>query len=92
MHTILNYNKIMSGIYIGTNACCLTHFSQKLKTKGVSADISLEEERLDNPKGVSFFIWLPVKDHTPPTQDQLNIGINVIDSLLKLKKKYLYTL
>ncbi|HEX9664328.1 MAG TPA: hypothetical protein VGA49_00750 [Patescibacteria group bacterium] len=38
-HNDLEYNQIDSYIYIGTNACCGTHFEEKLLTKGIRADI-----------------------------------------------------
>lgn len=47
----LEYNEITDGIYIGTNQCCQTHFDEKLKKEGITADISLEEDRLDAPRG-----------------------------------------
>ncbi|GAF85563.1 unnamed protein product [marine sediment metagenome] len=81
------YNQIDDHIFIGTNMCCQTHFDEKLLEKDISADISLEEERLDSPFGAKFFTWIPTKDHTPPDQDQLKFGIDTINSLTKLGKK-----
>lgn len=78
-HSALEYSKITDTIYLGTNACCRSHFSKELIAKGVTADISLEEERLDAPFGVEFFFWLPTKDHTPPTVNQLTIGVQTLD-------------
>ncbi len=83
----LNYNYIADGIYIGTNQCCQTHFSERLLKNGISADISLEEERVDAPFGVDFFIWIPVKNHTAPTPDQLEFGVSVLQKLMAMKKK-----
>lgn len=82
-----NYNYIADGIYIGTNQCCLTHFNEQLLKDGISADISLEEERIDAPLGVDFFIWIPVKNHAAPTSDQLEFGISVLEKLVAMKKK-----
>ena len=81
------YSKITEYIYIGTNQCCQTHFNKKLLSKGIKADISLEKERLDAPFGVDYYLWLPVKDHTAPTQKQLMIGVNFIENLIKNKIK-----
>ena len=55
----LEYNNITNGIYIGTNQCCQTHFDEELKKEGITADISLEEDRLDAPFGVDFYVWIP---------------------------------
>lgn len=43
--------------------------------KGIRADISLEEKRIDSPFGVEFYIWLPTKDHAAPTLEKLELGV-----------------
>lgn len=83
----LEYNYITDGIYIGTNQCCQTHFEEKLIKEGITADISLEEERVDAPFGVAFYVWLPVKDHTAPTPEQLDFGVFVLEKLVAMKRK-----
>ena len=55
--------------------------------KGIKADISLEKEKLDAPFGVDYFLWLPTKDHTAPSQDQLKAGVKFMDELIKNKIK-----
>ena len=67
----LEYDYITDGIYIGTNQCCQMHFDKRLKKEGVEADISLEEERVDVPFGVSFYVWIPIKNHAAPSQVSL---------------------
>jgi protein-tyrosine phosphatase len=86
-HTVFDYNKITPLIFLGTNACCIMHFKEALLKKGITADISIEAERIDNPIGVDYFLWLPTKDHYPPTLKQLLVGVNTIDSLVKYKIK-----
>ena len=86
-HPKLDYHYITDGIFIGTNQCCQTHFSEELIKKGISADISPEEKRLDQPFGVKFYVWLPVKNHTAPSQEQLKFGVAVLDQLVKIHKK-----
>lgn len=54
------------------------HFDKALLAKGIRADISLEEERLDSPMGVDFFLWLPTKDHTPLSQTNVELGIQTL--------------
>lgn len=81
------HNEITDGIYIGTNQCCQTHFDEKLKKEGITADISLEEDRLDAPFGVEFYVWIPVKNHMPPTPGQLEFGVSVLEKLVAMKKK-----
>jgi len=83
----LEYDYITDGIYIGTNQCCQTHFDEQLKKEGVQADISLEEERVDAPFGVSFYVWIPIKNHAAPSQGQFDFGVSTIENLVSLKKK-----
>jgi len=83
----LEYDYIADGIYIGTNQCCQTHFDEKLRKDGIEADISLEEERVDAPFGVTFYLWIPIKNHTAPTQDQLDFGVSTLEKLVAMKKK-----
>ncbi len=86
-HSELDYNQITPEIFIGTNACCTTHFEEELIGKGIVADISLESERLDTPKGVKFFLWLPTKDGHAPSHEALRVGVAALAELVKLKKK-----
>lgn len=81
------YNQITDEIFIGTNMCCAAHFKKELLAKGITADISVEGEKVDAPFGVEFFSWIPVRDHTPPTRDQMHLGTSVLDKLVKMKKK-----
>lgn len=83
----LEYSSITDGIYIGTNQCCQTHFDESLKKEGIEADISLEAERIDAPFGVEFYTWIPIKNHTAPTHEQLDFGVDVIEKLVNMKKK-----
>jgi len=85
------YSQITPYIYIGTNMCCQTHFNTSLLKKGIKADISLEEKKLDQPFGVDYYLWLPTKDHEPPTGKQLLTGANFIKQLVDNKiKSYIH--
>lgn len=84
---IFEYSKITDYIYIGTNQCCSLHFNKSLINKGVKADISLEEIRIDQPFGVGYYLWLPTKDHKALTSKQLLIGANFIKQLVDNKIK-----
>lgn len=83
----IDYSHILDGIYIGTNQCCQTHFDDELRQEGIEAAISLEEEHIDAPFGIKFYIWLPVKNHESPTDDQLDLGVSVLGKLIAMKKK-----
>ncbi len=86
-HGKMNYSKITEYIYLGTNACCGNHFKKKLLDKGIKADISMEKEKIDQPKGVKYFLWLPVKNHTAPTIKQLWTGVRAMEALVDQKIK-----
>lgn len=83
----LEYNYITDGIYVGTNQCCQTHFDEKLISEGIEADISLEEERVDTPFGAQFYTWIPIENHTAPTDEQLEFGVATLEKLVAMKKK-----
>jgi protein-tyrosine phosphatase len=84
---VFEYSKITKYIYIGTNQCCQIHFANSLLRRGIKADLSLEEKRMDSPFGVSYYFWLPIKDHAAPTIKQLSIASNFLDALVKEKTK-----
>lgn len=85
IHSKLDFDKITPWIYIGTNACCTSHFEERLIRRGIHADISLEKERLDMPYGATSFLWLPTRDHTAPTQDQLILGVTALSHLVRAR-------
>lgn len=85
---ILDFNYITDGIYIGTNQCCQMHFDELLKKgEGITADISLEEDRVDMPLGVEFYSWLPVEDHKAPSKSTIELGVSILENLVAKKKK-----
>ena len=86
-HRAFEYNQIDKNIFIGTNMCCVTHFDDELIKKNITVDISLEGENMDHPKGAKVFCWLPTKDHTSPTPQQLQTGVDMITSVVKQKQK-----
>lgn len=84
----IDYNHIADGIYIGTNQCCQMHFDDSLKNKeGITADISLEQDKLDAPFGVEFYLWMPVADHTAPNPDQLILGALALEQFVAMGRK-----
>ena len=81
------YNQITKQIFVGTNFCCQSHFDEELIDKGITNLISLEGEEVDAPFGVDFFSWIPVADNHAPTADQFELGITVLDKLVRMGKK-----
>lgn len=86
-HVKSNYDQITDHIYIGTNFCCSTHFSEELKKEGITTDISLEEIKIDSPFGVQVYLWLPVKDGHAPTPYQFQVGIYTLMAAEKNNQK-----
>ncbi len=86
-HTKFEFSYIDKYLIVGTNLCCLMHFNSGLLMKGIKADISMESIRLDAPFGVKYYLWLPVEDHKAPTQEQLMVGVDFIDTLVTRKVK-----
>ena len=84
---IFEYNQITPNIFLGTTECCITHFKKELLKKGISAVISMREKHQDKPFGVKSYLWLPTKDHTAPSQDQLDLGVSFIRNLVSKNKK-----
>lgn len=82
-HTKMSYNKIDELLYAGNNMCCQKHFEMELLSKGITADISLEAERLDNPHGVKYFFWFPWVEDTAPSAELIDLALDVLDNLLK---------
>ncbi len=83
----IEYSYITDGIYIGTNQCCQAHFNEALKKDGMTADISLEADRIDAPFGVDFYTWIPVIDKLAPSPDQLNFGVDALKNIVNMGKK-----
>jgi dual specificity MAP kinase phosphatase len=83
----MEFSQIDAQVYIGTNACCMEHFKAHLIEIGITCDISLEGERLDQPYGVDCYVWLPTPDHAPPSPHITLVGIAALDEMLKQGRK-----
>ena len=78
-HGAIDFSQISDFIFIGTNHCCQTHFDKDLLKLGITAAISLEAENIDHPDGITYFLWLPTKDHTASSKEQFELGIRTLD-------------
>ena len=85
--TNLDYNYITDGIYVGTNQCCAVGLSEVLKKEGIKVDISLEENKIDQPFGVEFYVWIPTLNYFPPDPDQMSFGVSSLEKIVSQKKK-----
>lgn len=82
-HQPFDHSQIDENVFIGTNACCQMHFDSLLLQKGVTCDISLEEEHLDMPHGADIFLWLPTKDMTPPERRKFEVGAVALEEMVR---------
>lgn len=75
-------------IFLGTNLCCIkkSHI-QILHDANIDAEIDLEEERQETMPGVSIYLWLPVKDKTAPSQEQLDAAVALMSKMVSLQKR-----
>ncbi|MFZ2167658.1 MAG: dual specificity protein phosphatase family protein [Minisyncoccia bacterium] len=76
-----DYSQVTDEVFIGTNMCCQFGFAKELLTKGVYADVSLEEDKVDAPLGVEYFVWLPTVDGEAPTPDKFAFGVETLEFL-----------
>lgn len=87
-HRIFKFNRVTDLIYLGTNLCCTTiPHVRVLLDLGIKADIDLEKERQEQTPNIETYLWLPVKDHSAPIQEQLDTGVAVIESLVRNGQK-----
>lgn len=82
-----DYSEIDEGVIIGTNMCCQFGFAKELLARDVRADISLEEENVDAPRGVEYFLWLPTPDGHAPSPDKLALGVSTLRFLAERRIK-----
>lgn len=82
-HPQTNFSKITDRIYIGTNFCHDTHFASELFERGVTHDLSLEEDRVDTPIVGTTYLRLPIKDGHVPSEQQFIMGVSFIDTVVK---------
>ncbi|PJE61644.1 hypothetical protein COU87_03605 [Candidatus Roizmanbacteria bacterium CG10_big_fil_rev_8_21_14_0_10_39_12] len=47
----------------------------------------LKKRRLMRLLVYRFYIWIPIRNHTAPTSEQLNFGVVTIKKLVGMKKK-----
>jgi protein tyrosine phosphatase len=82
-HIKISYNQIEDTLYAGNNMCCQKHFETELLSKGISADISFEAERLDNPGGVKYFFWFPWPEDTAPASELIELALKTVNNLME---------
>lgn len=86
-HVKTGYSQITDQLFVGSNICCAIHFEEELLNKGITTDISLEGEKMDNATGVKRFLWLPTPDMTAPTIENFWIGTSLIHDVIELGEK-----
>lgn len=84
-----DFSQIDDYIFLGADLCCGNdHYEFLVKEMGIRADIDVQSERLNPPSPMlEHFLWLPTKDMLAPSRSQLMVGANMIDELVKEKKR-----
>lgn len=82
-HVKMSFSRIADGVYIGTNQCCQVHYQVELIQRGVTHDVSLEGEHVDEPYGADSYLWLPTEDHQAPSLTALKMGVAYIEQVLR---------
>lgn len=82
-HVVMEVSEITPNVFVGTNACCRVHYKLMLLDRGVSHDISLEGEQVDQPYGVDSYLWLPTPDHEAPTALHLALGTSYMKDVIR---------
>lgn len=77
-----NYTQITKYIYVGSRLSTRRDLDEALKL-GIQADVDLEMEKMDRPKQLLAYLWIPVKDFTSPTIEQFFLGVDFIDLLVR---------
>lgn len=85
-HNNCTLSQITDQIFIGSHLPGQRHW-EALISMGISADIDLEFEHTERPRGIEIFLWLPTKDYHAPTQTQLLTGARLIKDLVSQGKK-----
>jgi dual specificity MAP kinase phosphatase len=86
-HLRMDVSQIEAQVFIGTNACCEHHFKTDLLALGITCDISLEAEALDQPYGIDCFLWLPTIDHQAPSLHNVLTGAAALEEMLREGRK-----
>ena len=81
-HVQMEFSEITPDVFLGTNQCCRAHYELLLIQKGVTHDISLEGEHVDQPYGADSYLWLPTEDHQAPSHKALALGIAYMDLVI----------
>jgi protein-tyrosine phosphatase len=85
-HNNCTLTQITDQIYLGSHLPGRHHW-EALIDMGITADIDMEFEHTERPRGIEIFLWLPTKDFHAPTQTQLLTGARMIGDLVSQGKK-----
>lgn len=83
----LEYSKITDQVYVGSDFCCgrdCRDHAEEFKKLGVSVEISLTAEKKEiPPDNLDLYSWMPIVDECPPTPDQFDLGVAIINQAVK---------
>lgn len=85
----LSYSKITDNIYLGASMCCGEHESdylQKLLDLDIFCEMDLRLDRDIVSNKIPSHVHLPMMDTYPPTNDQMQLGVDIIESVVTMGK------
>ena len=81
-----NYSQITKYIYLSSRLYTRKDLEQILRLS-VQANVDLEMEKMDRPKDLLAYLWIPVKDFNSPSLEQFFLGVDFIDQLVRRRIK-----
>jgi protein-tyrosine phosphatase len=81
-----NYTQISKYLYLGSRFYEPKNM-EKVVRAGIRAVVDHNLEKMDRPKNLLAFLWLPARDYSPPSVEQFFIGVDFIDQLVRRRVK-----
>ncbi|MFA6198409.1 MAG: dual specificity protein phosphatase [Patescibacteria group bacterium] len=81
-----NYSQITKYLYLGSRFYDSKNMEMVVRD-GIRAVVDLNLEKMDRPRNLLAYLWLPARDFSPPSVEQFFIGIDFIDHLVRRRIK-----
>src|SRR6185369_13976485 len=84
-----NVDQINDQLYVG--GCIDREDWQQLFAQGITVDVNLQAERLDDFGAAmpDAYLWLPTMDYTSPSPQSMRVGVAFIQAALREGKRVL---
>lgn len=83
----ISISQVTKNIWVGNQDYCLMN-GKKIKGFNFDAEIDIAEETIPVQSKVGkIYLWLPTKDRTAPTPEQIKIAVSTLKNLVADNKK-----